>query len=74
MQQARQLARQLHALLLSSRDKTWLALEADGLSAAADLLPLGDLYRTDVLEMARARNASSPVFSDISLALCDRAA
>lgn len=69
--EARQLARQLHASLLSSRDKTWLALEADGLSAAADVLPLGDLYRTDVLEMARTRNASSPVFSDVSLALCD---
>ena len=36
--EARQLARQLHASLLSSRDKTWLALEADGLSAAADCL------------------------------------
>lgn len=69
--EARQLARRLHALLLSSRDKTWLALEADGLSAAADLLPLGDLYRTDVLEMARTRNASSPVFPDLSLAPCD---
>lgn len=37
----------------------------------ADLLPFGDLYRTDLLELARTRNTISPVIPDLGLAACD---
>ena len=49
-----------------------LALEADGRAAVtAALLPFGDLYRSDVLEMTRTRNTISPVVPHAGVALCD---
>ncbi|MDO4536541.1 MAG: nitrilase-related carbon-nitrogen hydrolase [Coriobacteriales bacterium] len=56
------LARAHNALVLGTQDKTFLALEAQGPCChAADLLPLGDVYRSDVLELAHLRNTISPV-------------
>ena len=50
------------ALPLAYLDKTYLALEAswDQCRGAA-LLPLGDIYRSDVCELAHLRNTISPV-------------
>ena len=50
------------ALPLGHLDKTYLALEStqDQCRAAA-LLPLGDVYRSDVYELAHLRNTISPV-------------
>ena len=50
------------ALPLSHLDKTYLALEStwDQCRGAA-LLPLGDVYRSDVCELAHLRNTISPV-------------
>ena len=50
------------ALPLAHCDKTFLALEAswDQCRGAA-LLPLGDIYRSDVCELAHLRNTISPV-------------
>ena len=50
------------ALPLAHFDKTYLALESiqDQCRAAA-LLPLGDVYRSDVYELAHLRNTISPV-------------
>jgi NAD+ synthase (glutamine-hydrolysing) len=59
------------ALLLGAYDKTWRAIEARSNVIHFDLLPFGDLYRTDVLELARTRNAVSPVIPDVSLHVCD---
>lgn len=66
------LAARTDALVLSPADKTYLALEADGRAAVtAALLPFGDLYRSDVLEMTRTRNTISPVVPHAGVALCD---
>ena len=52
----------LGALPLVTYDKTGLALEADGLAMRAGwLAPLGDVYRLDLVELARLRNTISPV-------------
>lgn len=66
------LARDCGALVLSSADKTSLALgnRAQGLSAAA-LCPLGDVFRSDVLDMAHVRNTISPVFRRVVLGEAD---
>ena len=67
-----ELARQSSSVVLSSHDKTWLALEAHAeVPFAAALLPLGDTYRTNLLEMVRTRNTISPVVPDVQIALCD---
>jgi NAD+ synthase (glutamine-hydrolysing) len=67
-----ELVRNTGALLVSSRDKTWLALEArEQSSFAAGLMPLGDLYRSDVIEMMRRRNTVSPIFPILDVDLCD---
>ena len=62
------LAREHGALVLSSLDKTALALgvETARLSAAT-LCPLGDVYRSDVLDMAHIRNTISPLFRRVGL-------
>ena len=55
------LVRATGAVPLSSADKTGLALEPfEGVSAAR-LMPLADLYRSDVLALAHLRNTISPV-------------
>ena len=55
------LARELGGIALSPHDKTGMALEpACGLDAGA-LAPLGDVYRSDVVALARMRNTVSPV-------------
>lgn len=66
------LARTHHALALSSLDKTALALgvRASSLQAAA-LYPLGDVYRSDVLDMAHVRNSISPLFRRVDLTEVD---
>ena len=66
------LARAHGALVLSSVDKTALALGMwrTGVSAA-QLCPLGDVYRSDVLDMAHVRNTISPLFRKVGLAEAD---
>jgi len=58
------LAREVGGIALSNADKTALALEGDvcGVSAAR-VMPIGDLYRSDIIELARLRNTISPVIS-----------
>lgn len=61
------LARELGALALGSSDKTALALgELAGMPQGM-LAPLGDVYRIDVLDIARTRNTVTPVFGSIDL-------
>lgn len=56
------LARRCEAVPLSSIDKTFFALEAQvGACSSAVLAPLGDVYRTDLIELAHLRNTISPV-------------
>lgn len=63
--QAASLARETGGLVLGSQDKTFLALEADyNELAAASLMPLGDVYRSELLELARLRNTISPVIPE----------
>ena len=66
------LAAEFDAVALSSLDKTALAL---GLSSrqvsCATFLPLGDIYRTDVLDMAHVRNTISPLFRRVELGEAD---
>ena len=66
------LARAHAALPLASWDKTALALglQHAGVSVAA-LCPLGDVYRSDVLDMAHVRNTISPIFRRVALAEAD---
>lgn len=60
-------ARELGALLLGPQDKTYLCLEADQAKPVmAGMLPLGDVYRSEVLELARLRNTISPVIPEDS--------
>ncbi len=62
------LAREQDALVLSSFDKTGLALGAYGRHVScAELCPLGDVYRSDVLDMAHVRNTISPLFRRVGL-------
>lgn len=58
------LAREHDAIALSNIDKTSLALDdlTHGVAVAA-FAPLGDVYRTDVLWLARMRNTISPVIA-----------
>ncbi len=61
-------AREHDACVLSSMDKTFWAMEVKtGRCEAALLAPLGDVYRSDVLRMARVRNTVSPVILAQSL-------
>lgn len=66
------LARAHAALPLASWDKTALALGSRhvGVSAAA-LCPLGDVYRSDVLDMAHVRNTISPIYRRVALTEAD---
>lgn len=63
-----ELARTHQALVLSPQDKTSLALgtRAPQVSSAM-LCPLGDVYRSDVLDMAHVRNTISPLFRRVAL-------
>ncbi|MDO4797825.1 MAG: hypothetical protein Q4A01_07375 [Coriobacteriales bacterium] len=55
-------AASLGAVCLSAEDKTFLALEVSvGVGSCAALLPFGDVYRSDVMEMAHMRNTISPI-------------
>ncbi|WP_058270209.1 nitrilase-related carbon-nitrogen hydrolase [Olsenella massiliensis] len=65
-------ARELDGLVLSSRDKTDLALGLRSqLPTAAFALPLGDVYRSDILDLARLRNTISPVLGKAQLTRAD---
>ena len=66
------LARETNALPLASDDKTGLALETyAGRVHAGRLAPLGDVYRIDVLDVARLRNTISSVFPALDVLLSD---
>lgn len=54
------LARKTGAVALGSADKTGLALGAPARSSAAQVSPLADLYRSDVVALAHLRNTISP--------------
>lgn len=63
--EAASIARELGGVLLSSFDKTYLALEVDASSLTpAGIMPLGDVYRSEILELARLRNTISPVIPE----------
>lgn len=65
-------AGQLHAAVLSPADKTQIALGTDAqvpLSAVA--MPLGDVYRSDVIDLARLRNTISPVMESVAFTSLD---
>ena len=65
-------AREAVAIPLSSIDKTFMALEPQmGFCQSATLAPLGDVYRSDVMELAHLRNTISPVIEAVSLASYD---
>lgn len=54
-------ARDVRGIVLGSEDKTRLALELGACrSQAVELMPFGDVYRSDLLELVRLRNAISP--------------
>lgn len=58
----------LGATPLSTLDKTELAIGRSHLAPmAAQFMPLGDVYRSAVVDLARMRNAMSPVFPTVSL-------
>ena len=60
--QLARLARRHDCLAVSNEDKTYLALEVGASRCrSADLLPFGDVYRTDLVELAHLRNTISPV-------------
>ena len=66
------LAREQDALVLSPLDKTALALTPQtGTLTSAALCPLGDVYRSDVLDMAHVRNTISPLFRKVTLGARD---
>ena len=66
------MARECGALALSSVDKTLLSLGAQaGHVSCAMLCPLGDVYRSDVLDMAHVRNTISPIFRKVDLTEAD---
>lgn len=58
------LAREEGVMPLSNLDKTAMALETmPGMLAPAGLAPLGDVYRSTVLDLVHTRNTISPVIS-----------
>lgn len=62
-------AAEVGGVVLSGADKTALALGEKRLALEADALkPVGDVYRSDVLELMRMRNTISPVFPSTRLA------
>lgn len=66
------MARECGAVVLSPADKTLLALGgAAGHVSCAMLCPLGDVYRSDVLDLAHVRNTISPIFRKVDLTLAD---
>ncbi len=66
------LARETGALPLACDDKTGLALEARaGQVHAGRLAPLGDVYRIDVLDVARLRNTISAVLPALEIGPSD---
>ena len=65
-------AREFDAVVLSSFDKTALGLGLmAGHVSSATLCPLGDVYRSDVLDMAHVRNTISPLFRKVALGDAD---
>lgn len=69
--QLAQLALEHDALVLSSADKTALALGMVPRLSSAGLCPLGDVYHTDILDMAHLRNTISPLFRRVTLTEAD---
>ena len=59
-----QLARSRDAVILSPHDKTYLAVEAtEHRCFTANLLPFGDVYRSDLIDLAHLRNTISPIIA-----------
>lgn len=55
-------------VVLSAKDKTALALEAvSPWDRMAELMPLGDVYRIDILGLMHARNAITPLLPKVAL-------
>lgn len=64
----RAIARESDAVVLSAADKTGLALEPDTwCPSCGSLAPLGDVWRIDVLDVARLRNTVSSVIPNLRL-------
>ena len=60
-------AAQLGAQVLSPADKTQLALGLDArVPSSALAMPLGDVYRSDAIDLARLRNTISPVMESVA--------
>ncbi len=56
------LARRTHAVALVDFDKTFFAVESEEVGCGAvSLAPFGDVYRSDLVEIAHLRNTISPV-------------
>lgn len=65
-------AAELDGVVLSSQDKTALALGLDARQAtAAFVVPLYDVYRSDLLTLAHFRNTISPVIPHVALMPAD---
>lgn len=55
-------ARKHNAVALGCEDKTFLSLEVvSNVCRTAELLPFGDVYRSDLIELAHLRNTISPI-------------
>lgn len=58
-------AQEANLLVLSAADKTELAVgEHATIDAVSSFAPFGDIFRSDVIKIARWRNTISPVFTD----------
>jgi NAD+ synthase (glutamine-hydrolysing) len=52
----------MDAVPISAEDKTYLALEATSTKCrVAEILPFGDVYRSDLIELGHMRNTISPI-------------
>ena len=57
-----EVARDIDAVPLSGEDKTYLSLEVtSAVCRVAELLPFGDVYRSDLIELGHMRNTISPI-------------
>lgn len=57
-----EVARTMDAMPISAEDKTYLALEATSAKCrVAEILPFGDVYRSDLIELGHMRNTVSPI-------------
>lgn len=62
-------ARELDAVLLGNRDKTSYALDVARRYLTPDIMPFGDIYRSDLIALVHMRNTVSPVIPADALVL-----